>query len=57
MLDWFKKKRILPRWRLMSVLMFAILFGMTLQNSMDSGSYEHAIIVALFGLGFAYDIK
>ena len=57
MLDWFKKKRILPRWRLMSVLMFAILFGMTLQNSMDSGSYEYAIIVALFGLGFAYDIK
>ena len=57
MLDWFKKKRILPRWRLMSVLMYAILFGMTLQNSMDSGSYEYAIIVALFGLGFAYDIK
>ena len=57
MLDWFKKKRILPRWRLMSMLMFAILFGMTLQNSMDSGSYEYAIIVALFGLGFAYDIK
>jgi len=57
MLDWFKKKRILPRWRLMSVLMFAILFGMTLQNSMDSGSYEYVIIVALFGLGFAYDIK
>ena len=57
MLDWFKKKRILPRWRLMSVLMFAILFGMTLQNSMDSGSYEYAIIVALFGLGFAHDIK
>jgi len=57
MLDWFKKKRILPRWRLISVLVFAILFGMTLQNSMDSGSYEYAIIVALFGLGFAYDIK
>ena len=57
MLDWFKKKRILPRWRLMSVLMFAILFGMTLQNSMESGSYEYAILVALFGLGFAYDIK
>ena len=57
MLAGFKKKRILPRWRLMSVLMFAILFGMTLQNSMDSGSYEYAIIVALFGLGFAYDIK
>ena len=57
MLDWFKRKRILPRWRLISVLIFAILFGMTLQNSMDSGSYEYAIIVALFGLGFAYDIK
>ena len=57
MLDWFKKKRVLPRWKLIGILVIAILFGMTLQNSMRSGSYEYAILVTLFGLGFAYDIK
>ena len=56
MIDWFKKRRMLPRWRLMGILIFAILFGMTLQNSIDSGSYGYAIIVALCGLGFAYDV-
>ena len=57
MFDWFKKKRVLPRWRFIGILVIAILFEMTLQNSMDSGIYQHAILVALFGLGFAYDIK
>tara|TARA_A100001037_G_C14681295_1_gene427434 strand:+ start:70 stop:246 length:177 start_codon:yes stop_codon:yes gene_type:complete len=57
MLNWFKKKRVLPRWRLLGILMIAILFGMTLQISMESGSYEYAILVALCGLGFAYDIE
>ena len=40
-----------------SSLMIAILFGMTLQLSLGSGSYEYAILVALCGLGFAYDIE
>ena len=40
----------------MGILMFAILFGMTLQNSIDGGAYGYAIIVALCGLGFAYDV-
>tara|TARA_Y100001970_G_C13714744_1_gene593689 strand:- start:391 stop:567 length:177 start_codon:yes stop_codon:yes gene_type:complete len=57
MLNWFKKKRVLPRWRLIGILMIAILFGMTLQISMESGSYGYAILVALCGLGFAYDIE
>ena len=57
MIYWFKKRRMLPRWRLMGILMFAILFGMTLQNSIDSGSYESVILVAFFGLMFAYDIN
>ena len=56
MINWFKKRRILPRWRLMGILIIAILFGMTLQNSIDSDSYGYAIIVALCGLGFAYDV-
>ena len=56
MIDWFKKRRMLPRWRLMGILMFAILFGMTLQSSIDSGSYRYAILVAFFGLMIAYDI-
>ena len=34
----------------------AILFGMTLQNSIDGGTYGYAIIVALCGHGFAYDV-
>ena len=40
----------------MGILMFAILFGMTLQNSIDGGTYGYASIVALCGLGFAYDV-
>tara|TARA_Y100000768_G_scaffold278911_1_gene214130 strand:+ start:392 stop:562 length:171 start_codon:yes stop_codon:yes gene_type:complete len=56
MIDWFKKRGILSRWRLMGILIIAILFGMTLQNSIDSGSYEYVILVAFFGLMFAYDI-
>jgi len=56
MIDWFKKRRMLPRWKLLGILIIAILFGMTLQNSIDSGNYRYAVIVALFGLGFAYDI-
>ena len=56
MLNWFKKKRVLPRWRLIGILMIALLFGMTLQNSIDGGTYGYAIIVALCGLGFAYDV-
>ena len=51
MIDWFKKEGMLPRWRLMGILIIAILFGMTLQNSIDTGSYGYAIIVALCGLG------
>ena len=56
MIDWFKKRRILPRWRLMGILIIAILFGMTLQSSIDSSSYRYTILVAFFGLIFAYDI-
>ena len=40
----------------MGILIIATLFGMTLQNSIDDGSYRYAIIVALCGLGFAYDV-
>ena len=56
MLDWFKKKRVLPRWKLIGMFIVAILFGMTLQNSINSGSYRYAIIVAFFGIMFAYDL-
>ena len=57
MLNWFKKKRVLPRWRLIGILMIAILLGMTLQLSLENGNYEYVILVAPCGLGFAYDIK
>ena len=40
----------------MGILIFAIIFGMTTQSSIDSGIYGYAIIVALCGLGFAYDV-
>ena len=52
MIDWFKKKNVAK----MGILMFAILSGMTSQSSIDSGTYWYAIIVALCGLGFAYDV-
>jgi len=53
MIDWFKKRIMLPRWKLMGKLMFAILFGMTLQKSMESGNYGFLISVTFCGLGFA----
>jgi len=56
MIKWFKKRRMLRRWKLIEILMFAILFGMTLQNSIDGSTYVYAIIVALCGLSFTYDV-
>ena len=55
MIDWFKKRRVLPRWKLMGILTFAMLFGTTLQKSMESGNYGFPIAVFFFGVGFAYD--
>ena len=56
MIDWSKKRRMFPRWRLMGILIIAILFGMTLQNSIDSGIYRYPIIVAFFVIMFAHDV-
>tara|TARA_B100000427_G_C15008138_1_gene377063 strand:+ start:15 stop:185 length:171 start_codon:yes stop_codon:yes gene_type:complete len=55
MLDWFKKRRMLSRWKLMGILMFAVIFGMTLHNSMGSGNYGFPVAVFFCGIGFAYD--
>ena len=55
MIDWFKKRRFLPRWKLIVILMFAVLFGMTLQGSMESGNYGFPIAVFFCGIGFTYD--
>ena len=55
MIDWFKKRRVLPRWKLIGILMFAVLFGMTLQGSMESGNYGFSIAVFVCGIGFTYD--
>ena len=40
----------------MGILLFAVLFGMTLQNSMESGNYGFPIAVFFFGVGFANDM-
>ena len=55
MTDWLKKRRVLPRWKLIGILMFAVLFGRTLEGSMESGNYGFPIAVFIFGIGFTYD--
>ena len=37
-MEWFKKKRVLPRWRLMGILFFAIVFGFTLALALMKGT-------------------
>jgi hypothetical protein len=54
-MEWFKKKRVLPRWRLMGILFFAIGFGFTLALSMQDGERYPPFLIALCGVGFAYD--
>ena len=55
MIDWFKKRRVLPRWKLIVILMFTVLFEMTLQGSMESRNYGFPIAVFFCGIGFTYD--
>jgi len=55
MIDWFKKKRVLPRWRLIGILSFAVLFGMTLTTAMENGDFKLPLFIVFCGLGFAYD--
>tara|TARA_Y100001970_G_C13899308_1_gene682772 strand:- start:622 stop:744 length:123 start_codon:yes stop_codon:yes gene_type:complete len=39
----------------MGLLIFAVPFGVTLQNSMESGNYGFPFAIFFCGLGFAYD--
>ena len=55
MIDWFKKRRVLPRWRLIGILSFAVLFGMTLTTSMEDSDFALPLFIVFCGLGFAYD--
>tara|TARA_B110000014_G_C19692427_1_gene362792 strand:- start:42 stop:209 length:168 start_codon:yes stop_codon:yes gene_type:complete len=54
-MDWFNKKRVLPRWRLIGILFIAIAFGYTLAISVVDGSYSKPMIIALCGILFAYE--
>ena len=55
-MEWFKKKRVLPRWRLIGILFFATAFGFTLAlTSMQDGEWYPPFLIALCGVGFAYD--
>jgi len=54
-MEWFKKKRVLPRWRLMGILFFAIGFGFTLALAMQDGEWYPPFLIALCGVGFAYE--
>ena len=57
-MEWFKKKRVLPRWRLMGILFFAIGFGFTLALTlMKGGEWYSPFLIALLGVGFAYEKK
>ena len=55
MIDWYKKRRVLSRWKLMGILIFAVLFGMTLKDSMKSGNYGFPIAIFFFGVNYAFD--
>ena len=56
MLEWFKKKRVLQRWRLMGILFFATVFGFTLAIVTIQGQgWYFPFLIVLFGFGFAYD--
>ena len=54
-LDWFKKRRVLPRWRLIGILSFAVLFGMALTTAVEDGDFVLPLFIIFCGLGFAYD--
>ena len=57
MIDWFKKKRVLLRWRLIGILSFAVLFGMTLTTAIEDSDFALPLFIVFCGLGFAYDRK
>ena len=57
MIDWFKKKRVLLRWRLIGILSFAVLFGMTLTNAMEDSDFTLPLFIVFCGLGFSYERK
>jgi len=57
MIDWFKKKRVLLRWRLIGILLFAVLFGMTLATAIEGSNFALPLFIVFCGLGFAYDRK
>jgi len=51
-LNWLKKERIIPRWKLIGLLFIAASFGFTLALSVQDGNYLNVVLVVLCGLLF-----
>lgn len=57
-IEWFIKARVLPRWKLMGILFFAIVFGYTIAVVTIKGEGWHfPFLIALLGTVFAYEKK
>jgi len=57
-MEWLKKKRVLPRWRLMGILFLAIAFGFTLAIATIKGEgWYFPFSIILLGIGFSYSKK
>tara|TARA_Y100000590_G_scaffold468383_1_gene650968 strand:- start:184 stop:381 length:198 start_codon:yes stop_codon:yes gene_type:complete len=56
--EWFIKARVLPRWKLMGILLFAIVFGYTIAVVTIKGEGWHfPFLTVLLGIVFSYDKK
>ena len=51
-LNWLKKERIIPRWKLIGILFIAASFGFTLAISVQEADYFNVILIALCGILF-----
>ena len=50
MLSWFKKKKVLPRWKLLAMLMIGIWSGLMLSQGLSISNIWIIIFVAYYGL-------
>tara|TARA_Y100000385_G_C12816725_1_gene518561 strand:- start:259 stop:441 length:183 start_codon:yes stop_codon:yes gene_type:complete len=51
-LNWIKKDRTLPRWKLIGLLFIAGCFGFTLALSVQSENYFNVILIVICGILF-----
>tara|TARA_Y100000748_G_C15436604_1_gene465426 strand:- start:102 stop:299 length:198 start_codon:yes stop_codon:yes gene_type:complete len=55
---WFIKARVLPRWKLIGILFFAIVFGYTIAIVTIRGEGWHfPLLIVFLGILFTYEKK